>query len=66
MERHFEIWGGLNDMDDGGSDELLETVIGPGLPALAGAIYITKQFHAQGYYAYIKDMDNGGEIVIFA
>jgi hypothetical protein len=66
MERHFEIWGGLNDMDDGGSDEFLETVIGPACTALDEAINITKQFHAQGYYAYIRDMDNDGSHVMFA
>lgn len=63
MERHFEIWGGLNDMDDGGSDEFLETVIGPDYTALGEAIAITKHFHSLGYYAYIRDMDNNGDVV---
>lgn len=63
MERHFEIWGGL-DMN-GASDEFLETVIGPYFSALGEAIALTKHFHALGYYAYIRDMDNNGDVVIF-
>jgi hypothetical protein len=63
MERHFEIWGGHQDDPD--SDDFLEMVIGPTCMALDEAINITKQFHAQGYYAYIKDMDNNGSHVIF-
>lgn len=63
MERHFEIWGGLD--ENGASDEFMETVIGPYFSALGEAIALTKHFHGQGYYAYIRDMDNNGDVVIF-
>lgn len=63
MERHYEIWGGHQDDPD--SDEFLETVVGYGDAALQSAINITRYYHVEGFYAYIKDMDNG-EIVIFA